>query len=370
MQKILLFLLLTVSTLIASEIGIVHGLDPNGDGFLSLRKKPRSTEIGRLYNGDKVEILGRRGEWYKVKDLRYNRIGWSHSNWIRIDYYASRDYTSKKKKSQKVVSYYAKLSHQDHYNARTGKKITDVAYIIQQDRANYHKYYKRDSEDTGDSLFNTIENRKRIKGMITRGNISWQLKNEILNGTPYVKVTVRGDSMDIEHIGSVSHSNDTKTTNNYKKNAYESPKKDDDKKNSYKSQQKDKEIALPTAKDNTAALENTDNSRENEKTETVSDQINAFLPYLVFIGIPLGLFGLIRIRSSKRTCPNCKSVNQEIKVSEKIIGKEDLEGHTTGNDQRSGSNKDVKETYETTYMCTECKHQWIERSTSKGKKRE
>ena len=66
-------------------IGTVYGLDPNGDGFLSLRKKPRAKEIGRLYNGDRVEILGQNGKWYKIKDIKSRRVGWSHSNWIMID---------------------------------------------------------------------------------------------------------------------------------------------------------------------------------------------------------------------------------------------------------------------------------------------
>lgn len=65
-------------------IGIVYGLDPRGDGFLSIRKKPRSREIGRLYNGDMVEILGNHGKWYKIKNIKSGKIGWSHSNWIKI----------------------------------------------------------------------------------------------------------------------------------------------------------------------------------------------------------------------------------------------------------------------------------------------
>ena len=64
-------------------IGIVYGLDTNGDGFLSIRKKPNSTEIGRLHNGDKIEILGRKDKWFKIRDARSGRVGWSHSNWIR-----------------------------------------------------------------------------------------------------------------------------------------------------------------------------------------------------------------------------------------------------------------------------------------------
>ncbi len=68
---------------VISDKGTVYGLDPQGDGFLSIRKKPNSTEIGKLYNGDKVEILEKSGKWYKIKDIRSGIEGWSHSNWIR-----------------------------------------------------------------------------------------------------------------------------------------------------------------------------------------------------------------------------------------------------------------------------------------------
>ena len=67
-------------------MGLVHGLDPHGDGFLSVRRKPNKTEIGRLYNGDRIEILGRSGKWYKIKDPRTGRTGWSYGKWIRIEY--------------------------------------------------------------------------------------------------------------------------------------------------------------------------------------------------------------------------------------------------------------------------------------------
>ncbi len=66
-------------------IGTVYGLDPHGDGFLSVRKKPRAKEIGRLYNGDRVEILGKSGKWYKIKNIKSRKVGWSHSNWIRVN---------------------------------------------------------------------------------------------------------------------------------------------------------------------------------------------------------------------------------------------------------------------------------------------
>lgn len=67
------------------QTGIVHSLDPNGDGFLSIRTKPKGKEIGKLYNGDKVKILDKRGKWYKVKTESSGQVGWAHGNWIRVN---------------------------------------------------------------------------------------------------------------------------------------------------------------------------------------------------------------------------------------------------------------------------------------------
>lgn len=47
-------------------VGIISGLDPNGDGFLSVRSGPDAdyTEIDRLYNGDQVRLCdGDGGNW-------------------------------------------------------------------------------------------------------------------------------------------------------------------------------------------------------------------------------------------------------------------------------------------------------------------
>ena len=49
--------------------GQIVGLDPNGDGFLSVRSGPGGrpySEIDRLYNGQSVFICGKRGPWLPV----------------------------------------------------------------------------------------------------------------------------------------------------------------------------------------------------------------------------------------------------------------------------------------------------------------
>jgi hypothetical protein len=61
----------------------VAGLDPNGDGFLSVRSGPGSDYqmIGKLVNGDVVTVITSRGKWYGV-ELRNGSLGWAHSNWL------------------------------------------------------------------------------------------------------------------------------------------------------------------------------------------------------------------------------------------------------------------------------------------------
>ena len=63
------------------KIGIVHDLDPNGDGFLTVRNSPKGKEIDRLYANQIVRILDKKGKWYKIKIN--GRTGWSHGNWIK-----------------------------------------------------------------------------------------------------------------------------------------------------------------------------------------------------------------------------------------------------------------------------------------------
>lgn len=61
----------------------VRGLDPQGDGFLSLRVAPaaNTTELRKLIEGTKFAVLGTEGRWYKVR-LSDGQEGWAHSNWI------------------------------------------------------------------------------------------------------------------------------------------------------------------------------------------------------------------------------------------------------------------------------------------------
>ncbi|GEM_PF-4189664 len=68
----------------AAKIGIVYNLDPNGDGFLTLRSKPNGRQIGKLYPDNKLTILAQKGSWYKVKVLKSGKTGWAYGEWIKI----------------------------------------------------------------------------------------------------------------------------------------------------------------------------------------------------------------------------------------------------------------------------------------------
>lgn len=72
--------------------GTVHGLskhyDPDtGAGFLAIRSKPKASshQRGELFNGDKVEIFDRVGNWYKIAPVDGGPEGWAHARWIWND---------------------------------------------------------------------------------------------------------------------------------------------------------------------------------------------------------------------------------------------------------------------------------------------
>jgi hypothetical protein len=48
--------------------GIVHGLDPRGDGFLAVKAGPglKFARIDKLYNGEQVYLCGFRDDWLAI----------------------------------------------------------------------------------------------------------------------------------------------------------------------------------------------------------------------------------------------------------------------------------------------------------------
>lgn len=92
------------------------------------------------------------------------------------------------------VLFVAKLSAQDRVNS-SGEALKSVAAIIQQDRANYHKWNKRDPEDTSDGgLFSSAKARAELGAELAKVKIPESLRKKILEGSAIVYVGMRDDN--------------------------------------------------------------------------------------------------------------------------------------------------------------------------------
>jgi len=96
--------------------------------------------------------------------------------------------------AQDYSAYYeARLSAQDHTNSG-GSKLSDIPAILRQDRANYHKFKKRDQEDQPDAFFAKAKNRglmeKYFKNTYSDNPMNGKDLKAILEGTPLVRVSL------------------------------------------------------------------------------------------------------------------------------------------------------------------------------------
>lgn len=62
-----------------------------------------------------------------------------------------------------MFSYNAELSQADAYSS-TGQPLEGWCSLIQQDRANWHRFGKRDADDESDPFFDISERRAMIEG--------------------------------------------------------------------------------------------------------------------------------------------------------------------------------------------------------------
>ena len=104
-----------------------------------------------------------------------------------------------------IGTYYAKLGVSDHFNSH-GTRLTKAAAIIRQDRYNFHIRHIRDGADTWDPFFDSKRNRDLLERMLSRGNASRSALNAIVNGTPYIKVSVYDDHINVKVLRSGSQS--------------------------------------------------------------------------------------------------------------------------------------------------------------------
>lgn len=82
-----------------------------------------------------------------------------------------------------IAEYFTTIGPRDLYNS-AGQRLTDFCSIVQQDRANYHRFGRRDEGDNGDPIFSDKAARARIPG-----------RCRVLPGSEYIpSVVLRGDS--------------------------------------------------------------------------------------------------------------------------------------------------------------------------------
>ena len=91
-----------------------------------------------------------------------------------------------------VAVYSARLSRQDHY-ASDGVPLESPAAVIRQDRANYHKFHRPDTEDDDDNFFDSAEHRALLERALERGHTPRTAYRAIMQGTPYITVTIYRD---------------------------------------------------------------------------------------------------------------------------------------------------------------------------------
>lgn len=89
-----------------------------------------------------------------------------------------------------VGSYVARISDEDHF-ASDGYKLDSAAQMVRQDRANYHKFHRRDRDDERDAWFRSNDDRARLERMLQQpGAMSGSTKNAIVRGEPLIQVDV------------------------------------------------------------------------------------------------------------------------------------------------------------------------------------
>lgn len=93
---------------------------------------------------------------------------------------------------QLIGEYYTGLRAEDMRDSR-GRPLTDFCAIVQQDRANYHRFGLRHDGDQGDPIFASPDMRARIKGSCHLRPGSEYVADWVLSGRPrYVRVQIFG----------------------------------------------------------------------------------------------------------------------------------------------------------------------------------
>ena len=101
-----------------------------------------------------------------------------------------------------MADYYSLLGPADAYNSR-GQPLDDLCAIVQQDRANWHRFGNREEADGGDLFFQSADKRAMITGKCEYDRSYFANPGtRIRNGTRsfYVYVRVFGSNGQISRV--------------------------------------------------------------------------------------------------------------------------------------------------------------------------
>jgi hypothetical protein len=93
---------------------------------------------------------------------------------------------------EELGSYFTVLSVQDMVNS-DGIRLTEFCQIVQQDRANYHRFKRRDINDEGDAFFGSAQARQIIGQLCVVAPGQEYIREDVMNGVErYVWIQVLG----------------------------------------------------------------------------------------------------------------------------------------------------------------------------------
>jgi len=93
---------------------------------------------------------------------------------------------------QMIAQYYALLSPQDFYNSN-GMRLSGFCAILQQDRANYHRFGNRDELDDWDPVFGNPDARAQLGQVCRLAPGNEYIANAVARGeTRFVYVEIYG----------------------------------------------------------------------------------------------------------------------------------------------------------------------------------
>ena len=101
-----------------------------------------------------------------------------------------------------IAEYYSLLSVTDAYNSQ-GQPLNDLCAILRQDRANWHRFGKRDDVDNGDPIFGAPARRAQMQGRcVYDGAYYGYAGDRIRSGSRsfFVHVRVYGNASQITQI--------------------------------------------------------------------------------------------------------------------------------------------------------------------------